>query len=197
LQCSPARSSKKFQAFKKAGHSTSSALGRPHQSRSRSKSYSAFSSGTSGKTNSAAATPKLASEPVTSSWPLGRTIPASSIVVRNAFICLENYIPGAVPTTAREPWLEQRPRSAGSPAHRRTPAPPPSIDEGPSIPAPDDNSTYVTGCWVHRETRYFWRPSFWLEYRPDWLWSPSHYLWTAPRAAASDRWEGSRSPWAA
>jgi hypothetical protein len=28
------------------------------------------------------------------------------------------------------------------------PAPPPSIDEGPSVPAPDDNSTYVAGCPV-------------------------------------------------
>jgi hypothetical protein len=58
------------------------------------------------------------------------------------------------------------------------PAPPPSIDEGPSIPAPDENSTYVPGCWVHRETRYLWRPGFWLGYQPNWVWAPSHYVWT-------------------
>ncbi len=58
------------------------------------------------------------------------------------------------------------------------PPPPPSIDEGPSTPAPDDNSTYVPGCWMHRETRYLWRPGFWLGYQPDWVWAPSHYLWT-------------------
>lgn len=58
------------------------------------------------------------------------------------------------------------------------PAPPPSIDEGPSIPAPDQTSTYVPGCWMYRETRYLWRPGFWLGYQPDWVWAPSHYVWT-------------------
>lgn len=58
------------------------------------------------------------------------------------------------------------------------PAPPPSVDEGPSTPAPDENSTYVPGCWIHRETRYLWRPGFWLGYQPDWVWSSSHYIWT-------------------
>ena len=58
------------------------------------------------------------------------------------------------------------------------PAPPPSVDEGPSTPAPDDNSTYVPGCWIHRETRYLWRPGFWLGYQPDWVWAPAHYVWT-------------------
>jgi hypothetical protein len=58
------------------------------------------------------------------------------------------------------------------------PAPPPSVDEGPSTPAPDENSIYVPGCWMHRETRYLWRPGFWLGYQPDWVWSSSHYVWT-------------------
>jgi WXXGXW repeat (2 copies) len=58
------------------------------------------------------------------------------------------------------------------------PAPPPSIDEGPSTPAPDETSTYVPGCWTYRETRYLWQPGFWLGYQPDWVWAPSHYLWT-------------------
>ena len=58
------------------------------------------------------------------------------------------------------------------------PAPPPSIDEGPSTPAPEQASTYVPGCWVFRETRYFWRPGFWCAHRPGWLWNPAHYLWT-------------------
>ncbi len=58
------------------------------------------------------------------------------------------------------------------------PAPPPSVDEGPSTPAPDETSTYVPGCWMYRQTRYLWRPGFWLGYQPDWIWSSSHYLWT-------------------
>jgi len=58
------------------------------------------------------------------------------------------------------------------------PAPPPSIDEGPSVAAPDETSVYVPGIWVHRETRYLWRPGYWREYRPDWVWIPAHYVWT-------------------
>jgi hypothetical protein len=58
------------------------------------------------------------------------------------------------------------------------PAPPPSIDEGPSTAAPEENSVYVPGCWVHRETRYLWRPGYWHEYRPDWTWVPAGYIWT-------------------
>src|SRR5262249_20460059 len=57
------------------------------------------------------------------------------------------------------------------------PTPPPSIDRGPSAPAPDTNSTYVPGCWVYRETRFVWRPGYWTAYRPDWVWMPAHYLW--------------------
>jgi hypothetical protein len=57
------------------------------------------------------------------------------------------------------------------------PAPPPSIDAGPSTPAPDETSTYVPGCWIHRESRFFWRPGFWVAYNPNWLWVPAHYVW--------------------
>src|SRR5262245_24814929 len=42
------------------------------------------------------------------------------------------------------------------------PPPPAPIEEGPSTPAPQADSTYVPGSWVFRETRYFWRPGFWL-----------------------------------
>jgi hypothetical protein len=56
--------------------------------------------------------------------------------------------------------------------------PPPSLDNGPSSAAPDEKSTYVPGCWVYRETRYFWRPGYWLAFRPDWCWIPDHYVWT-------------------
>jgi hypothetical protein len=58
------------------------------------------------------------------------------------------------------------------------PLPPPSLDSGPSTPAPDANSIYVPGCWIHR-TRFVWRPGFWIAYRPNWVWIPAHYVWTA------------------
>jgi hypothetical protein len=58
------------------------------------------------------------------------------------------------------------------------PAPPPSIDSGPSVAAPDDNSIYAPGCWVYRERRYLWRPGFWVEFKPNWVWIPARYVWT-------------------
>jgi hypothetical protein len=61
---------------------------------------------------------------------------------------------------------------------RYLPAPPPSLDAGPSTPGPEENSVYVPGCWVHREGRYLWRPGFWVGYRPEWVWVPAHYSWT-------------------
>ncbi len=56
--------------------------------------------------------------------------------------------------------------------------PPAPLDAGPSVPAPDDNSLYVPGCWVWRSERYLWRPGFWRPARAGWVWSPAHYAWT-------------------
>jgi WXXGXW repeat (2 copies) len=57
------------------------------------------------------------------------------------------------------------------------PPPPETIERGPSTPAPDDGSAYVPGCWVHRETRFFWRPGFWVPFRPGYVWTPARYDW--------------------
>src|SRR5262249_7392360 len=46
------------------------------------------------------------------------------------------------------------------------PPPPPSVEAGPSVPAPRENMTYVPGCWIYRQTRYWWRPGFWVESQP-------------------------------
>jgi hypothetical protein len=58
------------------------------------------------------------------------------------------------------------------------PPPPPSLDKGPSDPAPNVNSFYAPGCWVYHETRYLWRPGHWVAYQPRWVWIPAHYVWT-------------------
>jgi len=58
------------------------------------------------------------------------------------------------------------------------PEPPPAADQGPSTPAPDDDSFYVPGCWVYQDTRYLWRPGHWVGYQPDWIWIPATYVWT-------------------
>ena len=56
--------------------------------------------------------------------------------------------------------------------------PPPAALQTSVPPAPDDQSVYVPGNWVYRETRYRWRPGFWLGHRPGWVWIPAHYVWT-------------------
>lgn len=58
------------------------------------------------------------------------------------------------------------------------PPPPASIDAGPSVRPANETDIYVPGTWVYRETRFFWRPGYYVEYRPDWVWVPAHYVWT-------------------
>ena len=36
---------------------------------------------------------------------------------------------------------------------------------------------YVPGSWVWRG-HYVWRPGFWIEHRPNWVWVPAHFRWT-------------------
>jgi hypothetical protein len=57
------------------------------------------------------------------------------------------------------------------------PAPPDPVPEA-ITPAPNPDSTYVPGCYVYYETRYLWRPGFWIGHRPGWVWIPAHYVWT-------------------
>ncbi len=58
------------------------------------------------------------------------------------------------------------------------PPPPPPLEAIPAEPPPADDSVLVPGCWVYRQTRYVWRPSYYLAYRPGWIWVPAHYVWT-------------------
>ena len=58
------------------------------------------------------------------------------------------------------------------------PQPPASVENGPSIPAPDDQSSYVPGSWMYRSSQYRWRPGFWGTANDDRVWNPSYYTWT-------------------
>src|SRR4051794_21590276 len=58
------------------------------------------------------------------------------------------------------------------------PPPPPSLDQGPTSPAPNANSFYTPGNWVYIDGRFFWRPGMWLAYQPNWVWQPAYYVWT-------------------
>ena len=41
------------------------------------------------------------------------------------------------------------------------PAPPPSLETGPSTPAPEVDQIYSPGSWSYVQQQYRWRPGFW------------------------------------
>ncbi|MCC9599115.1 hypothetical protein LOC67_00985 [Stieleria sp. JC731] len=58
------------------------------------------------------------------------------------------------------------------------PAPPESVEQGPSSPAPNDDYFYVPGNWVYQSNDYQWQPGYWAPTQPGWVWVPSQYYWT-------------------
>ena len=58
------------------------------------------------------------------------------------------------------------------------PQPPASLDTGPSVPAPDDNSFYIPGSWLHQDAGYVWRPGYWYPAYAGFVWTPAYYQWT-------------------
>jgi hypothetical protein len=74
-------------------------------------------------------------------------------------------------------WIPGYWGDAGQEEAEYLPAPPPSLDAGPTSPPPDESSDYVTGSWVYREGRFRWRPGFWLAHRNGWCWTAPHYVW--------------------
>lgn len=58
------------------------------------------------------------------------------------------------------------------------PAPPASLESGPSSPAPGDDFFWIPGCWVYRSSGYVWQTGYWAPYQPDWIWVPARWVWT-------------------
>ncbi|MFQ3651016.1 MAG: hypothetical protein SNJ75_11835 [Gemmataceae bacterium] len=56
-------------------------------------------------------------------------------------------------------------------------APPAPLAVAPSLPPPDEFATFVPGIWIWRE-RWLWRPGYWLDPRPDWVYCPPRWCWT-------------------
>jgi hypothetical protein len=76
-------------------------------------------------------------------------------------------------------WAEVGQQASGvMPETDYLPAPPNSLDYGPTAPPPNDNSLYEPGCWIYRSSRYLWRPGFWTTGYADWVWNPPCYSWT-------------------
>lgn len=57
-------------------------------------------------------------------------------------------------------------------------APPRNIDVGPNVDAPSENHNWIPGNWYWSDTRYVWRPGYWVPLRVNWTWVPSRYCWT-------------------
>ncbi len=74
-------------------------------------------------------------------------------------------------------WQRTIPNQPAQPEIEYLPTPPAPIELGPNIPAPDATSVYVSGSWMWRG-RYVWRPGFWIDHRPNWIWVPAHFRWT-------------------
>jgi hypothetical protein len=58
------------------------------------------------------------------------------------------------------------------------PPPPASLENGPSAPAPDANSVYTPGSWMHQDQRWLWRPGYYLAAQPGRVWIGPRYVWT-------------------
>ncbi len=58
------------------------------------------------------------------------------------------------------------------------PAPPKTLEAGPTTPQPNPNVAWTPGFWSWQGTNYAWRPGFWAAVQPNWIWMPAHYVWT-------------------
>ncbi len=56
--------------------------------------------------------------------------------------------------------------------------PPASLEVGPSMPPPDDNSSYVPGYWAYQNDTFIWRPGFYAPLRAGRTWVQPRYIWT-------------------
>lgn len=58
------------------------------------------------------------------------------------------------------------------------PAPPESLERGPSSPAPGEDYFYTPGYWHYHDTGYRWQAGYWHPSYADWLWIPPRNCWT-------------------
>jgi hypothetical protein len=58
------------------------------------------------------------------------------------------------------------------------PAPPKSLENGPTSPQPAPNTAWTPGYWSWQGGGYAWRPGFWAAVQANWIWMPAHYVWT-------------------
>ncbi|QEG21541.1 YXWGXW repeat-containing protein [Mariniblastus fucicola] len=70
-------------------------------------------------------------------------------------------------------WTEETQQELGY-----LPAPPASIDQGPSTVAPSEEYFYVPGNWQFQNNNYRWLAGHWQPVIENWIWVPARYVWT-------------------
>jgi hypothetical protein len=58
------------------------------------------------------------------------------------------------------------------------PAPPDSLEQGPSSPQPGDDYFWIPGNFVYINASYQWSPGYWAPYQQNWIWTPACYYYT-------------------
>jgi hypothetical protein len=58
------------------------------------------------------------------------------------------------------------------------PAPPATLETGPTSPSPGENYLWAPGNWYWQNEQYAWQPGYWYEANPNWVWTPNHYSYT-------------------
>ena len=58
------------------------------------------------------------------------------------------------------------------------PAPPATLENGPSSPSPGTNHFYIPGNWSQSSSGYQWNVGYWHPLQDDFIWVPAHTVWT-------------------
>jgi len=58
------------------------------------------------------------------------------------------------------------------------PAPPTSLENGPSTAKPTENHFYIPGNWEYQNSQFAWKAGYWSPCYDNWIWIPARYIWT-------------------
>ncbi|WP_162136309.1 YXWGXW repeat-containing protein [Zavarzinella formosa] len=90
-----------------------------------------------------------------------------------------NWVPGYWNKTAEGyQWVSGFWASTETAETEYLPAPPETLENGPVGEATTADSVWMPGVWMWRDTRYLWRPGYWVPGQANWVWSSPHYDWT-------------------
>lgn len=82
------------------------------------------------------------------------------------------------PGTRGYRWIPGRWTQDGVVIADKLPAPPPSLEHGPTSESLGDDYFWVPGSWRYQANRYVWRPGFWSPCHDSWVWVPDYYVAT-------------------